>query len=135
MLRNAYRVFWGGGYGVLTLIVTITQTQREWRASVTEFVPFTGTERYQVAKRAERAVAAQEIVGIRRALQAGAFWTDPVWQEMEGEGTVWMIEARENGDHRAVTRVQPAPALAEAARLVLKAAGVAVPADMSVPPQ
>lgn len=130
--EEGYRVFWGGGYGVPAVVGSIVRSGSSWRAAATEFIPPSSGQRYVVARHSTRPVDAKEMVGVSLAIESAAFWTTAVWREMEGEGTIWMIEARQGGRYRAVSRVQPDEAFAIAAHLLVGVAGMAVPARMTV---
>lgn len=132
-LAEGYRVIWGGGYRLPLLVGSIVRSGSDWRVTATEFVRPSDLEAYAVARSSRRTVDTLDVAKVAGALDAAAFWTTPVWREVEGEGTIWRIEARQHGRYRAVTRIQPDPAFASAAHLLLRLTGMPIPERMRVP--
>lgn len=130
---EAYRVYWGGGYGVPSVIASLVRVGSDWRVSATQFEPWYDRPHFAVARHTQGAVAGHEGPAIARALDAAGFWTTRVWQQDENEGTIWVIEARVDGRYRAVTRVQPDAAFASAAHRLVRLTGMPVPERMKAP--
>lgn len=126
---DGYRAFWGGGSDMPPVVVTMSGTiitVAQFK-SPNEAGP---VGRYTVARRARVTVETPAVRRLRQQLDSTAFWsTGP--NRMDGEGNVWVIEARRGGAYKAVLRVRPEPALADFARTLVQLSGLPVPALMT----
>lgn len=121
---EGYRVLMGGGFGAATAVVSAKRTSSGWHSSITRFAPLSETQPpYRVIDRKLNTLSEFPVIQIRRALESAAFWTGPVWKQIEGEGHMLSIEVLIDGDHRVVSRAVPDTAFREAASLIVKAAG------------
>ena len=88
--------------------------------------------RGSIAKHAERAINSQEVPRVSAALEAAAFWSSPIRTQVEGEGVIWMIEARQGDRYRAIIQVQPDAPFGRAAQLLVRLAGMEIPSGMTI---
>lgn len=123
---EAYRVFWGGGFGVQSVVVTITPDA----AVGATFGPRTGAQ-VVLDRNVSAPVSADAFGRLRQLLDGASFWTAKPFTDLEGEGTVWVIEGRRGDSYKVITRVTPDPALADAARMMLKLSGLPTPERMA----
>ena len=83
-----------------------------------------------VSLRSSGAVTTADAAQLREQLDRASFWQAKPFVDLEGEGTIWLIEARERDSYKVVTRVTPEPGLADAARMIIRFSGLVVPDGM-----
>lgn len=125
---EGYRVQWGGGYQEPLIVASVARNGSDWTVTATEFARI---QPYLVTSSSSRALQPKAAATIAAALNDATFWTTRVMDTTQGEGTIWLIEARQ-GRYRAVIRVQPETAFARAAQLIVRLSGMQVPEKMKV---
>lgn len=122
---ESYRLFWGGGFGVTAVIVTVS----DFVATAVQFMP-PNEAVLTVSRRASAAVTPANVAQLRDQLDRTSFWKAKPFVDLEGEGTIWLIEARDGDSYKVVTRVTPEPGLAEFARIMVRFSGLTIPDTM-----
>jgi hypothetical protein len=125
---ESYRMFWGGGFGTTPIIVTVSGNQAE----AVEFLA-PNQNLHSIKGKTSLAVSAADLEQLRLQIDQSTFWTAKPFSDLEGEGTIWFIEARRGASYKTVTRVAPEPALMEAARLMVRLSGHLLPEGMTTP--
>lgn len=120
-----YRVFWGGSYSDTSMVVTTSAAA----VSVVEFKA-PNVPPFSVNRTAQAAVDSSRIDELRQRLATISFWTARPFVDIEGEGSVWMIEARRGTSYKVITRVAMDSALVRSVRSLIGAAGLSVPDGM-----
>lgn len=82
--------------------ITVSRNRDSWTLNVTE--PRTATTSPMTLNRTSLAIRADDVGSVRAAFETAKFWTMPAYLEVEGEGQVWVIEARVDSSYKVVTR-------------------------------
>lgn len=122
---EAYRFFWGGGYGITATVVTVSADS----VAVVRFSP-PNEKPLAISQKASISVTSEWVDRIRREMEEVSFWSARAFVDLEGEGNVWVIEARQGGSYKVVTRVAPEAALANTAIGLIEMTGLSVPERM-----
>jgi len=120
-----YRVFWGGGYGITPMVVTTAAAA----VSVVEFMA-PNVRPLTVTRTAHATIDSSRIDELRQRLATISFWTARPFVDTEGEGNVWMIEARRDTSYKVITRVVMDSAFVESVRSLISTTGLSVPERM-----
>lgn len=122
---DGFRVFWGGGYGNHSVVVTVTADA----ITTSQFAP-PNVQTQTVARRSTIPTTPSVIKTLSDRLDESSFWQTAPFKELEGEGTVWVIEARQGSSYKAVTRVAPDSQLTRVAMSILELSDLPVPNEL-----
>jgi hypothetical protein len=126
---EAYRLLWLPTYGP-ALIAVATRDVNGWMLQGMEFTTkdVTTWKGWAAGKRTEARASDRDMAPMLEALQRGAFWSTPSYQQGGEDGVMWTIEGRRGTGYRAVTRWSDLdPSLTDAVRSIITLSGLTLP--------
>jgi hypothetical protein len=122
---EAYRIFWGGGYGVTATVITLSRGS----ARAAQFLP-PNERSFAVSRTASASITPEQLDELRTQLDTSSFWRSRPMVDLEGEGNVWVVEARRGRTYKVITRVTLDAALADTVRKLVELTGLRAPERM-----
>jgi hypothetical protein len=119
--RDGYRVLSIGGHAHEAELLSLRRTAVGWQGTIVHFAsPQQSNGRnnayYRISDPIQPPLNPSDI---NFAMAESGFWSGDVWQEVHGaEGAIVLIEARVNGEYRAVSRSAPSEAFLRIAQLI-----------------
>ena len=118
--RDGYRVMNIGGHSRDSELISLRRTASGWIGTLVRFAsPLQSNGRNNVYLRTSDPIQSPvNTTDINFAMAEAGFWRGDVFQDVEGEGAIVFIEARVNGEYRAVTKAAPSDSFLRIAQLI-----------------